>query len=289
MVNFLKNNWILSCILFAVTVLALILRLIGIDKPEGLWFDEVNTYNVAVLPSLSDVFLKSFPRPLYYLFLHYWITLFGDADIILRLLSVVFGVINVPVMYFAGQELEKYFNKENLSKISLIGITAALLVAVNSFLIYYSQEIRQYSFLALISTMSVWFFIRVINKPCRLNYFLFFLINTAFLITHFISTLIIIPEIIFIFLYLFLNNKNKYKHFVKILAVFLIPCLIILTLLIKSFIAHTIYTKNGIINGYSGVYNFDFQVIFILLQNYFSPVLVGIYNNIPNYFLKLMT
>ena len=288
MVKFLKNHWLLGCILFFIAGLALILRLIGIDKPGGLWHDEIDTYNIASNTSIFNLINASLPRPLYYIFLHYWMVFFGDADLTLRFLSVTFGVISVPVMYFAGREIEKYFNKEKLSGVSSVGTAAALLISVNSFLIYYSQEVRQYSFLALISALSAWFTLKIINKPNKLNYFLFFIINAAFLATHFISVLIVIPEIIILCIYLFLNNKEKLFSFLKNLAVFSIPCAIVSFLLIQIFINGTVKTDWPVLS-YSGIHYFDPQVIFVLLQNYFSPVITGIYNNPDHYLLKVLS
>ncbi|OGI00434.1 MAG: hypothetical protein A2Y25_11830 [Candidatus Melainabacteria bacterium GWF2_37_15] len=251
--------------------------MIGIDKSGGLWYDEIVTYNIASNDSIVNVFNASLPRPFYFIILHYWMMLFGDTDITLRLLSVIFGVISVLVMYFAGRELDKS-----------AGNVAALLVAVNSFLIYYSQEVRQYSFLALISTLSAWFTVRIINKPNTLNYLLFFIINGVFLATHYISVLIVIPEIIFLCVYLFLNNKEKFSGFLKTLAVFSIPCVFVLISLIQTFINGSV-TSSWKVLSYSEIHYFDPQVIFVLLQNYFSPVVTGIYNNPPYYLSKVLS
>ncbi len=273
------NNLSIVLALIAITGLALLLRLIGIDKPDGMWYDEITTYNDAVLPSVVDVIKHSSSRPLYYIILHYWISIFGDADITLRMLSVIFGVITIPVMYFAGSELQK-----SHKKVILIGLYAALFAAVNSFFIFYSQEIRQYALLVLFSALSAWVLLRVINRPGWLNYALFFVINVFFLITHYISTLIIIPEVVFICFYLFKNNKEQFKNFLKLVIGFSIPCLVVFALLLVTFVKITIHSDKLIINCFAEVFNFDPQVVFVLLQNWFSPVLVGIYNNPINYF-----
>lgn len=283
MVSVIKKYWLLAFI----PILAVILRLIGIEKPSGFWHDEINTYNIASYGSLSDVLKYSMPRPLYFIVLRLWMDTFGHSDITLRLLSTLFGVINIPVMYFAGVELEKYFKGKDIKTISLIGIYAALLVAVNAFLIYYSQEVRQYALLGLLSTASAWSMLRIINNPVKSNFLIFVFVNALLIATHLISLLIIIPEVVVICLYLFLNNRKTFLTFLRLFSILVIPALIIFAILFRHFIEAMVYSKSIVLNGYSGIYNFDPQVLFVLLQNYFSPELVGLYNN-PSFYLSAL-
>lgn len=138
--------------IFLLTLLALGLRLINIDKPEGLWNDEYVSWFIASTPfnqGFWQEILKQCHMPLYYLFLKPFT---GFNDIILRLTSVIPSILAVPIMYCIGKEFSK--------KTSYIcaGITAIL-----PFIIYYSQEVRFYSLLFLLSAISLYYLVGLIN------------------------------------------------------------------------------------------------------------------------------
>jgi len=61
---------------------------------------------------------------------------FGTTKSAVKLLSVLFGVLAIPMIYVVGRQL---FNKG-------VGLVAAFILALSSFNIYYSQETRMYSF-----------------------------------------------------------------------------------------------------------------------------------------------
>jgi len=47
--------------------------------------------------------------PFYYVLLHYWITVFGTSESAVRLLSALFGVLAIPMIYLVSRQL---FDKE---------------------------------------------------------------------------------------------------------------------------------------------------------------------------------
>src|SRR5574344_999918 len=131
-----KNFWILS----AITLIGLALRLIFINKPDGLWNDEYVSWSISVIPfshSFWHEMLSQCHMPFYYLSLKFFTHFFGSSDGILRLTSVIPGVLAIPMMYFLGKEL----------KDSKTGITASAITSVSAFLIYFSQEVRFYEIL----------------------------------------------------------------------------------------------------------------------------------------------
>jgi predicted membrane-bound mannosyltransferase len=156
--SFFENKKLLF-ILAGVIVLAAVLRVIGLNKPEGLWYDEAVSFfgarNSFPFGIIGYSLTADLQPPLYILILHIWMAIFGTADIALRALSALFGVLIVPVMYLAGKELS---NKKT-------GLIAALLTALNALLIYYSQEVRIYSLVVLLASLSVLFLIKVNNDP----------------------------------------------------------------------------------------------------------------------------
>ncbi|HDQ72592.1 MAG TPA: phospholipid carrier-dependent glycosyltransferase [Chloroflexi bacterium] len=73
--------------------------------------------------------------PLYFLLLRQWIWLAGKSEYGMRFLSLIFGVLCVPLTYVLGQRL---FNRQT-------GAAAALLMTASPYLAWYSQEIKMYT------------------------------------------------------------------------------------------------------------------------------------------------
>jgi mannosyltransferase len=71
-----------------------------------------------------------------------------------RLLSALFGVLTIPMVYVVGHQL---FNKE-------AGLVGALILALSPFNVYYSQETRMYSLMVLLALLSLYFFWRFLQQ-----------------------------------------------------------------------------------------------------------------------------
>ena len=78
---------------------------------QSIWLDEAGTVSMAAL-SILQIAPATAPAvhpPLYYWILHYWIQVFGTSESAVRLLSALFGVLAIPVIYAVGRQL---FSKE---------------------------------------------------------------------------------------------------------------------------------------------------------------------------------
>ena len=261
--------------LFIIMVFGLFLRLLWIDKSDGLWTDEMISYFEAKqsfpLGILHSLYNGNGHMPLYFFILHFWMKLFGNGDVTLRLLSVVFGVLIIPVAYLTGKELSS----------KRTGIILAALCSLNSFLIYYSQEVRFYSLLALLSYLSALFLLRIKNNPDKKNYIALILINTAIIYTFPIGIIFIFVESLVMLIFMYFNQREKIKNFIISQLITFGMFLPYLTILIHHFISF----KSDFYNSFEW-YNFKSINILSILLNWFSPV-VGIYlNSFPD-FIKL--
>ena len=185
----------------AIIVLGLILRLIFINKPDGLWNDEYVSWMIASTP-LTDGFINAVKSqchmPFYYLYLKFFMVLFGQSDLLLRLTSVFAGILSIIAMYFTGKE------KNEFTAMACAGLTA-----ISSFLIYYSQEVRLYSVLFLFSALSLLYTLKCIKLPDKKNFILCVLFNFLILFTHTIG-------FVFVFFNLIFLSINLYKQFKKL-------------------------------------------------------------------------
>jgi hypothetical protein len=121
-------------------------------------------------------FSESAP-PLYYAVAWAWTQFTGTGEFGLRSLSAAAGVATVPVAYLLGRELRD----------RQAGIAAAALVAVNPMLIWYSQEARAYSLLALLSAISALYFVRFLDAGRRRDATAWGIASALALATHYFA------------------------------------------------------------------------------------------------------
>lgn len=139
--------WLLGGVL----VLAAFLRFYNLGE-RSLWYDESFSLTLANrdIATLLSGTANDYHPPLPYLLLKGWMTLFGDSVDTARVLSALFGVGFVAVLYGLAREM---FG-------SRTALLAALFAAVAPFQILYAQEVRHYSLQALLGTWLVWAFYR---------------------------------------------------------------------------------------------------------------------------------
>ena len=185
--------------ILGIVLIGLILRLIYINKPDGLWNDEYVSYMISATPfftGFADAVKSQCHMPFYYLYLKFFMTLFGQSDLLLRLTSVLAGVIAIPVMYFTGKE------RDDNTAYLCAGFTA-----LSSFLIYYSQEVRLYSILFLFSALTLLYTIKVIKNPVKKNFIFCAIFNFLIIFTHTIGFVFVFFNLIFLSI-----NLNLYGN-----------------------------------------------------------------------------
>lgn len=265
-----KNFWILF-IIFAVGI---ILRVLFLDKSCGLSYDELVSYKQAAQPNIiSTIFytLKTdVHMPFYQVLLHWWCKIFSLSDLAFRSFSAFCGILSIITAYFIGKELRNHVAQ----------FLCPALFAINSFFIYYSQEVRMYSLLILLATLSVLFFLRIKNNTSnKWNYFglaatCFALINTYTIAFIYVTALIITLFVCHV------KNKQPIKSFVISMLALVVLCLPTFLFMLANPAKWT-----SEINGYYC----DWSSLFIVIQDLFSPVLESLGNNPMHYIQTLFT
>ena len=101
--NFLTNRNLIVIIL----TICIYLRLINIIS-EQLWEDEA--ISIAIASSSNNNFWKAvigdIHPPLYYIILRGWIFIFGHSVFSCRLLSAIFSILTLPILYLTGKEIK---------------------------------------------------------------------------------------------------------------------------------------------------------------------------------------
>lgn len=139
------------------TLVAFVARVWALGD-ASLWYDEGYSV-IAAARSLPGLFSTIVPAdnnpPLHYLFLALAIRLFGMGEFAVRFVSLIPGVLMVPLAYVTAAEvLHGHPGRRTASAVA--GVSAAALVSLSPYLIFYAQEARMYSQLALFALLALW-------------------------------------------------------------------------------------------------------------------------------------
>ncbi|MCD6519786.1 MAG: glycosyltransferase family 39 protein [Anaerolineae bacterium] len=205
----MAKNWkaIDGLALVASLIFAVGVRLYGLGR-ESLWLDEATSLMLARMdiPTLVHWTALDIHPPLYYILLHFWVSL-GESEAVLRGLSVLAGVLNVLVIYALGREL---FDRRT-------GLFAAALLALAPLHVWYSQETRMYAWVTLWSSLSVLLALKVWQKGHWGTWLAYVLATAAGLYTHYYAIFAILVENLF-FLYLLCRRRVGRGHLWRWLA-----------------------------------------------------------------------
>lgn len=159
---------------------------------QSLWRDEAFSVLVAEPGGLETIAITAtdYNPPLYYLILNIWMRIFGNSEIAIRSLSLLFFLGLLIVIYNFAKKLlnDRWAN------------VTTLLAATSPMLLYYGMEARMYSLYAFTSTASMYFFYLKRWKP-------YVLFTTLALYTHPFAFFVPLTQ----GLYLFLTRKLNFK------------------------------------------------------------------------------
>lgn len=202
-ITLMKEHKILLLILF----LASALRFYHIDF-QSIWLDEIHTMNEANpkvgFLNLYDIITSGEQMPPFYFYsLYFLFKIFGYTTFVARVYSAIVGVVSVFSIYLLGKEI---MNKKT-------GIIAALLVTVNPFHLYYSQEARPYIFLFLFSALAFCYLIKFLKLPNKRNALYYGFFASLMLCSHFFGLFVLFAQYLILLLFLLLSEKKDRKQF----------------------------------------------------------------------------
>jgi mannosyltransferase len=172
--------------LAAIVALGAALRFHSLGR-ESIWIDEAFSIRLASVPLggiVAATGLDGHP-PLYLFLLHGWMGLFGTSEAAVRSLSAALGVAALPVIHLLGRRL---FGVAG-------GLVAALLLAVNSYHIYYSQEARNYALLVLTTLLSWAAYERDGARRTRASGALYVAATVLMLYTHVYAGMVLLAQL----------------------------------------------------------------------------------------------
>ncbi len=220
--KYIEENYLLLLIL----LLGAVLRIYDLSG-ESIWVDEVVTSQVAEL-KISEIIAWMISQndnnpPLYYMLMHFWVSLFGHSEFSLRLPSAIVGTGSILVLYAVGRLV---FNKTT-------ALIASLILAVSVFHIEYSQEARSYSLLAFLTLCSFYFFLKTLSGSNPLYIIGYVITSVLLMYSHFYGVFILVVQNIFCFTRYFVNRDvfslrlSKWIALQVIIGLLFIPGLLI--------------------------------------------------------------
>jgi hypothetical protein len=165
---------------------------------QSYWFDEAQAAHELHLSlgTMLSLWSANEPNPpLYFLLAWPWAHLFGTGEAGLRSLSAIFGTAVIPIAYLCGRELVS----------RRAGLCAAALAALNPFMIWYSQEAREYMLLVALSGASLLFFARAWRAPSRRRLAWWAVFSGLALLTQYFAAFLVAAEAIA----LVLRGRNR--------------------------------------------------------------------------------
>jgi mannosyltransferase len=173
-----------------ILLLATLVRLWGLGT-QSLWLDEAFSYLFATLPpdtAWQAVIADAVHPPLYYVMLRPWLELVGHSEFALRFPSVLTGVLAVALMLRAGWT---WMDRR-------IAGWGALLMALNPFHVWYSQEGRMYALLALLSLAGMMAFFRALDSRRPLVWGCLIVVSGLAYLTHYFALYLPLVEFAFL-------------------------------------------------------------------------------------------
>jgi len=195
-----------------VTGIAFCLRLFMLGS-QSLWMDEAAIYSQTKVGSIFDVYSAVMNQeghigPFYHILNYLFSLLFGYSEWALRMPSAIYGTISVILVYKIAELL---MNKN-------VALFSSILLAFSPAHVWYSQEARMYSLWVMLTLLTTFLFIKLLQKG-RLWLWTLFTILASFSIWTFLNS-------VFVFAAIGLYLVIFYKRYKKELCLY-IACMFI--------------------------------------------------------------
>jgi mannosyltransferase len=137
--------------------------------------------------------------------LYYWIQklflVISDSEMLVRLPAVLFGSLGVMAMYLL---VEHWINRPT-------ALSAACLMALSPFHIWFSQDARMYSLLALLSLVCMGAYLQFLSRPTRWSHTILVFASMLAYLTHYFA--LFLPLVQFIHLAI---NIRRYPDKIRL-------------------------------------------------------------------------
>lgn len=193
-------------ILVVILIIGSLLRFWNLGT-KSLWKDELFSAVEASKPVLDLLTTNSYAHygyaPVHYLFTHLAL-LFGNSDFIVRLPTVIFGILSIVSVFFVVKSI---FSIQ-------AGLLSAFLLSISTLHLQYSQEVRYYSYLVFFSSLTLLAAYKLVAEKKKTLWILLFLVSTVInLATQLTALLVLAAELVFFTIMLTASLIKKRQSF----------------------------------------------------------------------------
>ena len=280
-------SWMITVVfLIIIITIAVFLRFYQIGK-LSFWNDEIASFELAT-HSLKELWPREMNMSLYYFIIHFWIQIFPNAsEGTLRVISAIFSIASIPVVFMLGKIMDV-----DRKKSVAIGLVAALLLAINAYHIQYGQELRAYSLVFLLATLSTFLFIKAIERPNDSSHHWwkwYIIVSTAAMYSHFFMVFILMAQAISL-LVLFRGDVLTFAIKLRIIGSYVAIAFLIFPLVDATFQAGTGGLAWISAPTFSSIIKFAVEIAgnrgYLLLVFYLLSVSVGLLTGVSAWFQK---
>ncbi len=250
-------------IVFFVGILAVAIGLRVLFLNTDIWYDEAcswftakQSFPVGIIHNLLTLDLQH--TPLYFFLLHFWIKLFGDFEISMRILSLIFGVATIPMVYLVSKKITT----------SIVSNFATALAAVSPILTLFSVEVRMYPIVVFLVLVSLNYLIDFEQKNDKKSLLKLIIADVLIPYTLVGGFLYNFSVYICYSIYLFKNKKEQFLSYIKAVGIELI-------LLVPYFYLINYYAKMRSVFVITHEGELQFFHIVDVIRNYFGTILVN--------------
>src|SRR5690606_34263883 len=143
---------------------------------ESLWYDETVSALLArhSLPALLAHTAGDIHPPAYYILLHSWQrlttpTLNHGLEFLFAWPSLFFGMLILVLLYALSKRLHS----------ALVGLLALWLAAIHPYQLWYSQEVRMYTFGACWGLLALWALLQLADRPTQRRWYALYAVSVA--------------------------------------------------------------------------------------------------------------
>lgn len=220
------------------------------------WFTAKQSFPVGIIHNLLTIDLQH--TPLYFFLLHFWIKLFGDFEISMRILSLIFGIATVPMVYIVSKKITT----------PIVSKFATVLAAISPILVLFSVEVRMYPMVIFLVLVSLNYLIDFEQKNDKKSLVKLIVADVLIPYTLVGGFLYNLSVYICYSIYLFKNKKEQFFSYIKSVGIELV-------LLIPYFYLITYYAKMRSVFVIAHEGELQFFHIVDVIRNYFGTILVN--------------
>ncbi len=178
---------------FIFNIYQLLSQSIRLDEAQSIWASTKPV--VGILGYLS----QDVAAPLYALLLHFWIQVFGPDIMLARILSLIFLLMTLPVLYRLARESS---NKK-------VAMLTVILFSLSPFIMWYTSEARMYTLFTFVTCLNHLFFLRLIKSDGKKGAGGYLISAVLGLYTHYFFVFLLITQAVYLAIVWFLNVLSE--------------------------------------------------------------------------------